>query len=145
VSSTFVQPFISYTTKTYTSFGANTESTYDWENEQWTVPFNLTVQQVLKIGQQPVSFQLGGRYYAEAPTGGPDWGLRFVVTFLFPTRTLGARHFYELMALSQLPALGPHHTIGTSSFNTKGRRYENNDLTRRSGNHCMEHSRRRGG
>lgn len=25
----------------------------------------------------------GYRYYAEKPSGGPDWGLRFTVTFLF--------------------------------------------------------------
>ena len=45
---------------------------------------DLQVIQLLKIGQQPVQFTLGGRYYAEKPEGGPDWGLRFVVTFLFP-------------------------------------------------------------
>jgi hypothetical protein len=28
----------------------------------------------------------GRRYYAERPSGGPDWGLRFVVTFLFPKK-----------------------------------------------------------
>ena len=84
VSATFLQPFVSYTTKTYTTFGLNTESTYDWENRQWTVPINLTVSQLLKIGGQPVQFALGGRVYAERPDGGPDWGLRFVVTFLFP-------------------------------------------------------------
>ncbi len=38
VSSTFLQPFISYTTKTKTTFAINTESTYDWHNSQWTVP-----------------------------------------------------------------------------------------------------------
>ena len=76
INSTFLQPFITYTTKTHTTFGINTESTYDWENPQWTVPINLFVSQVLKIGKQPVSIQLGGRYYAEAPNGGPDWGLR---------------------------------------------------------------------
>lgn len=27
---------------------------------------------------------VGGRYYADKPEGGPDWGLRFVVTLLFP-------------------------------------------------------------
>jgi hypothetical protein len=48
------------------------------------VPANLIVSQLLKIGKQPVQFSLGGRYYAEKPDGGPDWGLRFVVTFLFP-------------------------------------------------------------
>jgi len=84
ISATFLQPFGSYTTKTFTTFGLNTESTYDWENSQWTVPINLSVAQLLKFGKQPVQFTLGGRYYAEKPEGGPDWGLRFVITLLFP-------------------------------------------------------------
>jgi hypothetical protein len=84
VNATFLQPFVAYTTKTYTTFGLNTESTYDWQNNQWTVPFNLSVAQLLKIGKQPVQFSLGARYYAEKPDGGPGWGLRFTVTFLFP-------------------------------------------------------------
>jgi hypothetical protein len=84
ISSTFLQPFLNFTTKTYTTFGVNTESTYDWENKQWTVPINLTIAQLVKLGKLPVQFTLGGRYYAERPSGGPDWGLRFVITFLFP-------------------------------------------------------------
>ena len=32
----------------------------------------------------PIAFQAGYRYYVEKPSGGPDWGLRFTVTFLFP-------------------------------------------------------------
>jgi len=84
ISATFVQPFLSYTTKTYTTFTLNTESTYDWEGEQWTVPLNLMVAQMLKIGGMPISLQAGGRVYAERPEGGPDWGLRLNVTFLFP-------------------------------------------------------------
>jgi hypothetical protein len=50
VSYTFLQPFLSYTTKTSTSFTVNTESTYDWEHEHWTVPINFMVSQVFKIG-----------------------------------------------------------------------------------------------
>jgi hypothetical protein len=42
------------------------------------------VSQLVKIGNQPVSFAFGYRNYVEAPTGGPEWGLRFVVTLLFP-------------------------------------------------------------
>ena len=84
ISSTFLQPFVSFTTKTYTTFGLNTESTYDWENSQWRVPVNLTVAQLLKIGGRPMQFQVGGRWFAEKPEGEADWGLRFVVTFLFP-------------------------------------------------------------
>lgn len=84
VNATFIQPFFAYTTKMYTTFGVNTESTYDWENNRWTVPLNLTVQQLVKFGSQPVAFTVGGRYYPEKPDRGADWGLRFVVTLLFP-------------------------------------------------------------
>jgi hypothetical protein len=84
VNATYLQPFVAYTTKTYTTFAVNTESTYDWTASQWTVPLNFMVQQLLKIGKQPVAFQVGYRYYADKPSGGPDWGLRFTVTLLFP-------------------------------------------------------------
>ena len=84
VNATFIQPFISYTTKTYTTLSINTESTYDWNASRWTVPLNLTLSQLLKIGKQPVQFAIGPRYYAERPEGGPEWGARFTVTFLFP-------------------------------------------------------------
>src|SRR5206468_12349330 len=33
-SLTFMQPFLTYTTKTFTTFGFNTETTYDWERHQ---------------------------------------------------------------------------------------------------------------
>jgi len=84
VSATFIQPFISYTTKRATTYGINTESTYDWKSNQWTVPINITVGQLVRIGKQPVSFTLGGRYYVARPRFGPDWGVRFVTTLLFP-------------------------------------------------------------
>ena len=85
VSSTFVQPFLSYTTPTAWTFGVNTESTYDWKAEQWSVPINATVSKLVKFGRQPVSIGGGVRYWADSPDGGPrNWGLRMSVTFLFP-------------------------------------------------------------
>jgi hypothetical protein len=84
VNATFLQPFVSFTSKKFTTFTLNTESSYDWERSQWTVPLNGLVSQLLKVGNQPIQLALGGRYYAEKPEGGPEWGLRFVVTFLFP-------------------------------------------------------------
>ena len=60
------------------------ESTHDWQGKQWTVPRNFMVQQLVKIGNQPIAFQVGYRYYADKPNGGPDWGLRFAITLLFP-------------------------------------------------------------
>ena len=84
VNATFFQPFIAYTTKTSTTFTLNSESTYDWRGEQWTVPINFIVSQVFKVGKQPVSLQVGGRYYFEAPNAGPNWGARLNFTLLFP-------------------------------------------------------------
>jgi hypothetical protein len=89
VSSTFLQPFISYITKTKTTFTLNTESTYDWHNDQWTVPINLLVSQLTRIGKLPVQFGVGAKVYADGPSGAPAWSIRFVVTPLFPT---GSKH-----------------------------------------------------
>lgn len=82
--STFLQPFVSYTTADAWSFGANTEATYDWNEEQWTAPLNLTVDKVTKLGSQLVSLRGGVQYFYERPSGGPDWGVTVGVTFLFP-------------------------------------------------------------
>ena len=88
VSQMFVQPFVSYTNKMHTTFFVNTETTADWnassENGKWTVPINFGLSQILKIGKQPISLQIGGRYYADTPRYGPTWGARFTFTLLFP-------------------------------------------------------------
>lgn len=85
VNATYLQPFLSYVTQTMTTVSINTESTYDWEAEQWSVPINLLVSQMVKIGKLPVQFGVGARYWTESPDNGPDgWGLRAQVTFLFP-------------------------------------------------------------
>ena len=87
VNSTFLQPFLSYTTRTAWTFTLNTESTYDWTAEQWSVPINFQVAKLVRFGKQPVSFGAGPRYWANSPSGGPEgWGLRFAVTLLFPKR-----------------------------------------------------------
>lgn len=85
VSSTFLQPFLAYTTKDAWTYSINTESTYDWKGEQWAVPINLTVSKLMRFGKQPVSIGGGIRYWADSSNAGPDgFGIRLVVTFLFP-------------------------------------------------------------
>ena len=84
VSTTFLQPFMSYTTKNDTTFGVDTASEYDWTGRQWTVPVEVSVSQVLHLGRQDIEVGLIGRYYAERPADGPRWGLSFTVAFLFP-------------------------------------------------------------
>lgn len=85
-SATFLQPFYSYTTSHATTFTLNTESTYDWKARNWVVPINLTVAQLTKIAKQRIQIGIGGRYYVQKPSGGPDWGLRLVFTMLFPKK-----------------------------------------------------------
>jgi hypothetical protein len=85
VNATFLQPFLSYTTPTYTTYSLNTESTYNWQSQQWSVPINLTVSQILKVGDQMLSIQAGPRYWADSPEDGAQgWGARATVTLLFP-------------------------------------------------------------
>jgi hypothetical protein len=85
VDSTFLQPFIVYGWPDSTTLGLNTESTYNWVTREWTVPINLTLGHIFRLGMRPVNFQIGARYYAATPQDGPRWGIRFAMTFLFPS------------------------------------------------------------
>ena len=85
VSRTFLEPFVSDATKTKTIFTINKESIYDRNVGRWTVPFNFTVSQILRVGKLPISLAVGARYYAEALHAGPDCGLRSVMTPILTT------------------------------------------------------------
>lgn len=85
VDATFLQPFITYTTDDAWTFALNTESTYDWTAEAWSVPINFQVSKLVSIGDQRLSLQAGIRYWAESPEAGPDGlGARASIIFLFP-------------------------------------------------------------
>ncbi len=84
ISTTYMQPFISYTQMGWT-FSLNTETSYNWTTDEWTVPINAVVNKLSSIGNQPVQYFMGGRYWAVSPDASPhDFGFRFGVTFLFP-------------------------------------------------------------
>lgn len=86
VNVTFLQPFISYTTADAWTFTLNSEATYDWANDKLAVPVNVVVSKLIKVGGQPISLFVGGRYNAVSPQSGPKGvGVRAGVTFLFPT------------------------------------------------------------
>jgi hypothetical protein len=85
VNATFMQPFLTYTTPDRWTFGLNTESSYDWEREQWSVPLNVSASKLVRVGSQMVSLGGGLRYWADSPDSGAEGlGLRFTVTLLFP-------------------------------------------------------------
>ena len=85
ISSTFIQPFINYSTQTAVTYALNTETSYDWKSDQWSIPVNLMVSKLVRFDKQMVSFQGGIRYWVKSIDSGPEGiGLRFAVTLLFP-------------------------------------------------------------
>jgi hypothetical protein len=85
VNATFLQPFLSYTTPTAWTFTAQTETTYDWNGNGLSVPINLVVTKVVKLGDQLASVGGGVRYWAETHDGTPEgFGVRVVFALLFP-------------------------------------------------------------
>ena len=84
ISNTFVQPFLAKAFPGGRTLAFNIESTYDWKASQWTVPLNIQYSKVSKLGSQLISYQGGVRAYLDGPRGGPDWGVRFTVTLLYP-------------------------------------------------------------
>jgi len=85
VSSTFVQPFFAYALQGGRTLSFNTESTYDHEIEEWSIPVNAKISQVAKVGGQMVQFGANLRYWVDGPDSAPEGpGLTLDVTFLFP-------------------------------------------------------------
>ena len=85
ISASFLQPFVTYTTPDAISMTLQTETTYDWKSEQWSVPVFGVVSKVFNFGGQLVSLGAGVKYNVESTDGGPEgWGGRVIATFLFP-------------------------------------------------------------
>lgn len=63
------------------SIAANWKATGD---NRWFVPLGGGVGKVFTIGGQRMGALLESYYHVESPELGPDWQLRFQLTFLFP-------------------------------------------------------------
>jgi hypothetical protein len=76
ISNTFLQPFAAYTWPSAWTVSVQSESTYNWKTEKWSVPVNVAVSKLVRLGKLPVSLQAGVGYWAESPDAGPE-GFRF--------------------------------------------------------------------
>jgi hypothetical protein len=76
ISNTFLQPFAAYTWPSAWTVSLQSESSYNWKTEKWSVPVNVAVSKLVKWGKLPVSLQAGVGYWAESPETGPE-GFRF--------------------------------------------------------------------
>ena len=85
VNQMFFQPFFSKSWKSGASVTMNSEITFNWENSTTSAYLNPIMSGITRLGKQVVSLSVGPRI----PLGGPagtmaDWGLRAVITFVFP-------------------------------------------------------------
>ena len=86
INASFVQPFVSYITPKKLTYYLNTESTYNWDTKDWSVPINFGANQLMKMGNQIMQVGGGLRYWAESSEMGPEgWGVRLNIIFVFPT------------------------------------------------------------
>ena len=76
VSNTFAQPFVTYTWPNAYTVSLQTETTYKWNTEKWSVPINAAVSKLVRWGKIPVSLQAGVGYWLESPKTAPE-GFRF--------------------------------------------------------------------
>jgi len=88
ISNSFIQPFVSWTSSQAVSVIVNTESTYDWNENEWSIPMNLMLAKVTRIGNQTIQVGGGFRYWAKstAENGPEGLGLRLKITLLFPEK-----------------------------------------------------------
>jgi len=85
INSTFVQPFVAYTTPSSWTLSVQSETTYNWETTDWAVPVNVAVAKLIMMGKLPVSVQAGaGRWLESARTGPDGWRFRLQANFVLP-------------------------------------------------------------
>lgn len=84
-NNTYWQPFVSYVTNNAWTFSLNTQSSFNWDSRRSQNPVNFSVSKLSKLGDMPVSYSVGARYFANSVPGGPTgWGVRAGITLLFP-------------------------------------------------------------
>ena len=85
VNQMFVQPFFSKSWNSGASVTMNSEITFNWENNTTTAHLNPIVSGITKIGKQTASLAIGPRIPLAGPESSKsDWGLRAVLTLVFP-------------------------------------------------------------
>jgi hypothetical protein len=85
INETYLQPFASYTTPDAWTLGIDSESTYFWTDDEASVPINVTLTKVIRLGGVALSLGPGVRYWVEDPDDSAHgWGFRFETTLIFP-------------------------------------------------------------
>jgi hypothetical protein len=84
-SNTFVQPFLDYTTEGAMTFELTSETNYNWNSDDWSIPLTLTASQYFEVGGQPLLIGGGFKYWLESAPGDPEGlSLNINLYLLFP-------------------------------------------------------------
>ncbi len=81
------QYFVSYQIKKGWYVNSDPIITANWRASSgnvWTVPFGAGVGRVMRLGFQPINWQVGFYGNAVYPKGGSPWTMRMQLSFLFP-------------------------------------------------------------
>lgn len=72
----YLEPFVTYVTRSAWTFSANSEFSYDWEQSDTVLPLNVLVGKFLRTGGTPIQMSLGLTWFVAEADGGPE-GLGF--------------------------------------------------------------------
>lgn len=80
VNESMLQPFLAYHITGGWTISGNIDASYDWVDDQWSIPLEAGVSKVVKIGGLvPVSIGLSPRYYIKRTDYDPRWGIKLMV------------------------------------------------------------------
>jgi hypothetical protein len=84
VSATVLGPSAAYTTDSAWTLTIGSESMYDWESDDWSIPVGISAKKMLPIGNQKIQLGGGISYYVESADFDPEgWGgnISFAIIF----------------------------------------------------------------
>jgi len=84
VNQMFLQPFVAYQMRHAVTLTVDSESTFNWEADEATVPLIVLLSKVTKFGPLPFSIQGGGGYYLQRPDGAQRWIARLNFVLILP-------------------------------------------------------------
>lgn len=85
VNELYLQPILSYTTKDAWTLGVNSEAFYYWTDDEASVPINVSLTKLIRLGGVALSIGPAVRYWVENPNSDAHgWGARFTAALVFP-------------------------------------------------------------
>jgi hypothetical protein len=84
-STTTIQPILVFLPGGGWKIATEPIMSYDWNNDDWTIPLQILVSRTVKIGKTPVNFEIEMDYYVDQPNAfGPEAMIALNITPVVP-------------------------------------------------------------